>query len=278
MREAVLAHALREPVVTTVKFHNATIKGFEMPSSAKDGYVITNDTETAGTLGSVSQDDGSIIVFDVLDQPGLTDLRITYSAVGETVTIEQLQYYFNSLLVMEFQEMNLVGSKSDLGSGKILSTSITSSNDHITGSGFADKLFGGPGGDQVFANAGNDYVSGDSGNDTLYGMTGNDKLFGGPGADVLDSGPGKDIVYGGAAPDVFLFDQLDDRVTIKDFSLNADTIRIDKSLARKFKKLKAIADEYKDGVKLDFHGDDLLIIENVALNRLKKIDFDFVHL
>jgi Ca2+-binding RTX toxin-like protein len=264
--------------VTTVKFHNATIKGFEMPSSAKDGYVITNDTETAGTLGSVSKDDGSIIVFDVLDQPGLTDLRITYSSAGNTVTIENLKYYFNSLLVMEFQGMNLVGSRADLSSGKILSTSITSSNDHITGSGFADKLFGGPGGDQILANAGNDYISGDSGNDTLYGMTGNDKIFGGPGTDVLDSGPGKDIVYGGGARDVFLFDQLDDRVTIKDLNINDDTIRIDKSLARKFKKLKAIAEEYKDGVKLDFHGDDSLRIEGIGLNKLKKMDFDFAHL
>lgn len=264
--------------MTTIKFHNTVIKGVQMPSSAADGYLIRNDTDTVGTLGSISDDDGSIITFDIENHSVLTDLKIAYSTTGKTITVESLKYYLNNFLVMEFTGVNIVGSRTGLESGDILSTRITNSDDDIIGTAFADKIFGGPGSDQIFANAGNDFVSGDAGDDRLSGMTGNDKVFGGSGADILSAGPGKDLIYGGGAGDVFLFDELDDKDTIKDFDRKDDAILIDKSLARKFKQLKAVAEEYRKGVKLDFHGDDLLKIEGINLNKLKKIDFDFSHL
>jgi Ca2+-binding RTX toxin-like protein len=91
---------------------------------------------------------------------------------------------------------------------------LLSGNDTITGTKYADALFGG---------AGRDTLNGGAGKDTLKGDAGNDKLYG---------GAGKDTLHGGAGADTFVFKSLKDstaaasgRDTIKDFSHKAgDTV------------------------------------------------------
>ena len=79
------------------------------------------------------------------------------------------------------------GSLPDIGAVEAdqkLSTSPTTRNDVITGTGGANSLAG---------LAGNDLIRGLGGKDVLHGNDGSDLLDGGPGNDVVDGGPGMDI-------------------------------------------------------------------------------------
>ncbi|MGQ3292797.1 MAG: calcium-binding protein, partial [Shinella sp.] len=84
---------------------------------------------------------------------------------------------------------------------------LFSGNDTITGTQYADYLFGG---------AGNDAVSGGIGNDVIEGNAGNDRLYGGKGADTLAGGTGADTFIFKTASDSRLGAPGTD--TISDFS------------------------------------------------------------
>lgn len=67
---------------------------------------------------------------------------------------------------------------------------------NLTGSNFADTLYG-----DALVNT----IDGSAGNDTLYGGAGNDTLLGGAGNDVLDGGDGNDYIDGGDGIDKVSF-------------------------------------------------------------------------
>lgn len=82
---------------------------------------------------------------------------------------------------------------------------ILAGNDKISGTNYADYLFGGGGGDTIGGNLGNDTLfggagadklNGHEGNDALNGDAGNDTIFGGAGADKLNGGIGDDNLNG----------------------------------------------------------------------------------
>lgn len=77
-------------------------------------------------------------------------------------------------------------------------------NDAITGSDFADQLFGDdPSSDKVD----------DDGNDVIFGGAGNDILIGGGGNDYLDGQAGSDKVDGGEGLDTAVVDAEDEKPT-----------------------------------------------------------------
>jgi serralysin len=67
-----------------------------------------------------------------------------------------------------------------------------SSDERVTGTIFADRLFGGFGDDTVIGGGGNDTIYGGDGQDDLYGGTGNDQLYGNAGSDLMAGGTGSD--------------------------------------------------------------------------------------
>lgn len=80
--------------------------------------------------------------------------------------------------------------------------------------------------------ASGDNLRGEGGDDTLNGLGGRDRLDGGAGDDVLAGGRHNDMLTGGAGKDSFLFNTTlaateEHRDKIVDFSVAADTIRID---------------------------------------------------
>ena len=83
----------------------------------------------------------------------------------------------------------------------------------LTGGGGIDRLFGHEGNDTLSGLAGDDTLNGGKGNDTLIGGIGRDTLTGGTGADRLDGGDGADRMSGGAGNDVYIVDNVADRVT-----------------------------------------------------------------
>jgi Ca2+-binding RTX toxin-like protein len=97
----------------------------------------------------------------------------------------------------------------------------------------ADRLYGGDLNDSLYGGNGDDRLYGESDNDMLYGQSGNDKLDGGEGDDVLTGGVGSDMLTGGTGADIFVLNSTlgssnVDKIT--DFSVIADTIRLDNSV------------------------------------------------
>jgi Ca2+-binding RTX toxin-like protein len=73
----------------------------------------------------------------------------------------------------------------------------TTFDDHIIGSGGANRLWGHDGDDDIWGEAGNDEVWGGQGDDLVYGGTGADKLYGEDGEDRLRGGDHNDLLRGG---------------------------------------------------------------------------------
>lgn len=78
--------------------------------------------------------------------------------------------------------------------------------ENVTGSDFADALFGGgedellsggDGNDQIMGRNGDDRLNGGGGNDLIRGGNGNDNIDGGFGNDTIQGGPGDDVLFGG---------------------------------------------------------------------------------
>jgi Ca2+-binding RTX toxin-like protein len=100
-------------------------------------------------------------------------------------------------------------------------------NDHISGDGGANVLFG---------NLGNDTLKGAGGSDTLVGDVGNDVLVGGDGDDKLDGQSGTDQLQGSAGNDTYSVDAqdtvdettgsgIDTVLSRQDFSLSSSLVK-----------------------------------------------------
>ena len=103
------------------------------------------------------------------------------------------------------------GVIANLGTNFALSTRDQIFNvENLTGSDFADMLFGngdrnridgGAGDDILLGRLGDDRLDGGAGNDELFGEGGNDTILGGDGHDILSGGDGVDFLNGGAGND-----------------------------------------------------------------------------
>ncbi len=76
---------------------------------------------------------------------------------------------------------------------------VLSNIEGLSGSGFADQLFGDANANRLFGQGGNDFIQGRGGNDAIDGGDGDDWLDGGTGADQIFGGNGTDVVAYGAS-------------------------------------------------------------------------------
>jgi Ca2+-binding RTX toxin-like protein len=93
--------------------------------------------------------------------------------------------------------------------------------ENLTGSIYADTLWGDDGLNKLMGMDGNDRLKGfggadslygGNGNDTLHGMDGPDVLRGDSGNDTLDGGAASDTMIGGVGNDIYIVDDSDDVV------------------------------------------------------------------
>lgn len=121
----------------------------------------------------------------------------------------------------------------DNGSGGGLTVSLTDNSlntgdavgdtfsnvQNLTGSEYADVLYG---------DAGNNVLMGGSGDDTLDGMAGTDTLYGGDGDDILqDDLSGEARIYGGSGDDTVITSGSDTSLDVIDGGDGADTLQMD---------------------------------------------------
>ena len=74
-------------------------------------------------------------------------------------------------------------------------------SDYLFGADGDDIIFGGVGNDEIEGGVGNDILNGDGGNDIIRGGTGNDYIKGGKGNDFLSGGEDRDTLNGGEGND-----------------------------------------------------------------------------
>jgi len=77
--------------------------------------------------------------------------------------------------------------------------------ENITGSAFADYLYGNESDNAIIGNAGNDTIKGNGGNDQIFGKEGNDFLYGNAGNDIIFADGGSDTIDGGAGLDTLKY-------------------------------------------------------------------------
>jgi Ca2+-binding RTX toxin-like protein len=99
-----------------------------------------------------------------------------------------------------------------------------SGNDVLHGGNAKDVLNGGSGDDELFGDNGDDLLNGDDGADHLYGGNGVDDLNGGLGDDLLDGGLGADRMAGGQGNDIYIVDNVADKIT-ENAGEGTDTVR-----------------------------------------------------
>ena len=84
--------------------------------------------------------------------------------------------------------------------------------ENLTGSIYADHLWGDDGINELMGMDGNDVLKGYGGADSLHGGNGNDALRGMDGNDTLDGGAGADTMQGGTGGDTYYVDNANDEV------------------------------------------------------------------
>jgi len=144
-------------------------------------------------------------------------------------------------------------------------------NDTLRGDDGDDVLKGNRGVDLMNGDAGNDKMYGGGQNDTMEGGTGNDYLYGEGGDDLLSGGDDNDSMTGGAGADTFYFTNSStagyDRV--KDFEDGIDQINLSSFSLASFTDVSTLTTEISSGVKINFGGGNVLLLEGMAL-----ADFD----
>jgi Ca2+-binding RTX toxin-like protein len=85
--------------------------------------------------------------------------------------------------------------------------------ENVTGSVYADTLWGDDGINKLMGMDGNDILKGFGGADSIHGGNGNDTLHGMDGNDTLDGGAGADTMLGGTGGDTYYVDNANDEVT-----------------------------------------------------------------
>ena len=184
-----------------------------------------NDTLRGGTGADTLTGGAGADTFVIEDVPyGITssgyDIISDFSAVqGDKIDVSLLGISEFSTVQQLLTDLGASSTLSFLRGGYSQTTSITGladpttltaadfvlstvvSHDNLTGSNYADDMFGGLGNDFLQSFGGNDRLFGEAGDDTLSGYYGNDTLIGGAGNDTINGGYDTDVLNGGDGND-----------------------------------------------------------------------------
>ena len=187
---------------------------------AGEVYDGGDDFDTLGLTGGLAHDMRAVaftsieaVSFDIGFSQAQKSLIVNAAEFGNGQLDANLEVIFDSSGASRLQ-VNLEGLTAfdasgftfqNAGGGDVLSITGTAFADDIFGSSIGDRIVTGGGNDYVSAGAGNDTISGGGGIDSLEGRAGNDTISGGVGSDTLSGGLGRDRLEGGSGDDMFLF-------------------------------------------------------------------------
>ncbi len=221
-----------------------TLRGNEGNDSLNGGYG--ND------LYVFNQDDGQDIIHDFhvngnyyagndtlefgagIDKEDLSysgneaDIIVSFANSTDKITLKDHININNRIETLKFADGSTLSYSQVEGK---LSTVGTSADELLSGSFFAESIYGGLGNDTITTASGNDTVYGDAGNDSISGSSNNDNLNGNTGADTIEAFAGNDTIAGnegndslngGYDNDLYIFNQGDGQDIIHDFHVNGN--------------------------------------------------------
>jgi Ca2+-binding RTX toxin-like protein len=219
--------------------------------------IMDYDTEKFTKTGILLKDDAK-------NYMQFTGTNLTYKFVNGEIygitggTLTSFKIVADGLTIINETGLSLsaktLNAAIDSGSSAKFLAALLSGSDTITGTAYADMIWGDKGNDTLYGGKGNDDLDGDSGNDVVYGQDGNDWLDGGTGNDTLNGGTGNDFLRaqagndkltGGTGKDTFIFDTALSATTnidtITDFNVKDDTIHLENGVFTKLTKAGPLA-------------------------------------
>ncbi len=142
---------------------------------------------------------------------------------------------------------------------------------------FAEDLLLSDANDTLDGAGGNDTVDGGIGRDLLIGGAGRDRLNGSSGSDTLDGGAGNDRMNGGSGDNVIVYGLEGGKDRVTGFDVGADRIDLQAWAALGIEEFAdlTLVPLLGGSVRIDFGGNNLLDLLNVALGDLSASDFIF---
>jgi Ca2+-binding RTX toxin-like protein len=148
-------------------------------------------------------DDAADIVIENING-GIDKVITTIATYAKPANVELIEYIGKSDFTVDFGTNNQPSKDNQVISGN--------GNDKITGGTGKDNFNSGGGNDGLDGGSGDDTLDGGGGDDTLTGGNGDDTVSGGNGNDTLDGGSGIDTLIGGLGDDLYLVDNVADKV------------------------------------------------------------------
>lgn len=194
---------------------------FDMAPTLADGSDFIDPS--AAPLTTLVLDDGTTAIFDFVPPLPSGDLLITSVGINyrrdfDSVFIEDVIYFSDSLSAFVIDDINWITTNADLIAG-IDWAELNTLDDLFIGAELADRIYAGPGDDElrgydgadtlsgddgfdtIFGGIGGDLIDGGFGDDDIFGYDGNDRIFGGSGFDLIYGELGSDIVFAEAGDD-----------------------------------------------------------------------------
>ncbi|WP_419813929.1 Ig-like domain-containing protein [Glacieibacterium sp.] len=174
---------------------STTLSNNTVDENAANGTVV-------GTLVGIDPDNGDTLSYSLTNN---ANGRFIVDAATGIITVAN-----GALLDFETNASHQIIARATDTGGLYVETSYTIALNDLPEA----KSFTGDNGVNVFTAGSNDLwtINGLGGNDTLTGNASSDTIYGGAGADLLNGGGGADSLVGGIGNDVYIVDNVGDRV------------------------------------------------------------------
>ncbi|HIF26202.1 MAG TPA: hypothetical protein EYG18_01795 [Micavibrio sp.] len=207
--------------IEKIVFSNSSELDISLTASGTSGNDTMTDTIGPDTLSGLDGDDTFYYEMGGYD---------VFNGGNGSDTVSYANYDYAVWATLSPSNYSSTRYDADLSSGTWVNINEYDSIENLTGSDYADDLFGDNSDNVLNGGAGNDHIEGKGGADTLIGGSGADNLEGDGGNDILYGGDGLDTLWGEAGDDVFVFENataFNNIDVVKDFDISTENDALD---------------------------------------------------
>ena len=207
--------------IEKIVFSNSSELDISLTASGTSGNDSMTDTIGPDTLSGLDGDDTFYYEMGGYD---------VFNGGNGSDTVSYANYDYAVWATLSPNNYSSTRYDTDLSSGTWVNINEYDSIENLTGSDYADDLFGDNSDNVLNGGAGNDHIEGKGGADTLIGGSGADNLEGDGGNDILYGGDGLDTLWGEAGDDVFVFENttaFNNIDVVKDFDISTENDALD---------------------------------------------------